>query len=313
MARSLSNIVNLAEGTHKIKYEYKYDDKICEICEIKYKDWDYFLQYTNFKGDLIDYKCLCCKKNLKKRFFNRYKFSINKFILMLWIGVQPYEYMDDWEKFNEISLPEKEDLYIHLNMEDISYADYTHAIRVCKNFQIKKYHDLHIQSNKFLLADVFENFQNMYLEIFELDPAGFLTAPGLAWQAALKKTKVKLDLLTDLGMLLMVEKGIREGICQAVDWYAKTAKKYRKDHDKDKQSPCGKYWDVNNFFDSSLPLPPASQTLRHYPGNYCKELTSTHRSQVNWNRESLVSEHKSLTTKLCPLIWISSVSKVYFR
>ena len=83
MASSLSNIVNLAEGTHKIKYEYKHDDKICEICEIKYKDCDYFLQYTNFKDDLIDYKCLCCKKNLKKQFFNRYKFSINKFILML--------------------------------------------------------------------------------------------------------------------------------------------------------------------------------------------------------------------------------------
>ena len=88
--------------------------------------------------------------------------------------------------------------------------------RVCKDFEIKslgKYHDLYIQSDILLLADVFENFQNMCLEIYELDPAHFLTALGLAWQAALKKIKVKLDLLTDINMLLIVEKGVRGGIC----------------------------------------------------------------------------------------------------
>ena len=72
-----------------------------------------------------------------------------------------------------------------------------------------------------MLADVFENFQNMCLDIYELDPANFLSAPGLAWQAALKKTKVKLDLLTDIDMLLMVEKSIRGGICHLIYQYAK--------------------------------------------------------------------------------------------
>ena len=70
--------------------------------------------------------------------------------------VCPYEYMDDWGKFNEISLPEKEDFYIHLNMEDITDADYTHTKRVCKNFEIKglgEYQDLHVESNKLLLSD----------------------------------------------------------------------------------------------------------------------------------------------------------------
>ena len=94
-------------------------------------------------------------------------------------------YMDDWEKFNETSLAEKEDFYSQLNMEDITDTDYSHTKRVFKDFEIKKlggYHYLYVQSNTLLLADVFEKFRNMCLKIYELDPACFLTAPGLAWQ-----------------------------------------------------------------------------------------------------------------------------------
>ena len=80
------------------------------------------------------------------------------------------------------------------------------------------YHDLYVQSDTLLLADVFENFRNKYIEIYELDPAHFLLAPGLAWQACLKKTKVKLELLTDIDMLLMFEKGTRvENVIQYID------------------------------------------------------------------------------------------------
>ena len=78
------------------------------------------------------------------------------------------------------------------------------------------YHDLYIQSNTLLWTDVFDNYRNMSLEIYELDPVRFLSAPGLAWQAALKKTKVKLDPLTDIDMLLMVQKGIKGGICHFI-------------------------------------------------------------------------------------------------
>ena len=100
-------------------------------------------------------------------------------------------------------------------MEDITDADYVHAKKVCKGFEIKnlgEYHDLYIQSHALFLAGAFENFRNNCLKIFELDNAKFLSAPGLAWQTALKKTKVKLDLLTHIDILLMVEKGIRAGI-----------------------------------------------------------------------------------------------------
>ena len=123
-------------------------------------------------------------------------------------------------------------------MEDLTDADYAHTKRVFKDFEIKElgeYHDLYVQSDILLLADVFENVRNICLEIYELDPAKFLSVPGLAWQAALKKTKVKLDLSTDIHMLLMVERGIRGGICHSIYRCAKANDKYMKDNDKNKQ------------------------------------------------------------------------------
>ena len=182
MASSLSNLVNnLSEGIHRIKC------KFCERCGIKYKYCDCFLEYTNFKDDSIEYKCLCCTKNYqqkfdekgKEHFLNTYTFSNQdnkKFILLLRKGAYPYEYMDHWEKFNERSLPEKEDFYSHIDMEDITDANYTHAKRVCK-----EYHDLYVQNDTLFLAGVLENFRNMRLEIYKLDPVKFFSAPGLAW------------------------------------------------------------------------------------------------------------------------------------
>ena len=124
-------------------------------------------------------------------------------------------------------------------MEDIIDADYVHAKRVCKDFEIEnlgKYHNLYVQADIFLSADVFENFRNICLRIYELHPAKFLSAPGLAWKAALKKkTKVKLDLLTVIDMLLMVENGIRGGICHYIYRYAKANNKCMKNYDKNKE------------------------------------------------------------------------------
>ena len=147
--------------------------------------------------------------------------------------------MDDWEKFNATTLAEKEEFYSNLNMENITDADYKHWKRFYKESEIKKlgkYHDLYFKSATLLLADVFENFWKMCLTVYELDPVKFLPAPGLAWQAALKKTEVKLELLADIDMLLMVEKGIRRGICHAIYRYAKANSKYMKDYDKNKES-----------------------------------------------------------------------------
>ena len=131
---------------------------------------------------------------------------------MLRKDLYPHVYKDVWEKFNETTLPEKEEFYGNLNMEDITDADYMHAERVCKDFEIKKageYHDLYLKSDTLPLADVFENFRKMFLKTYHLHPAKFFPAPGLAWEAALKKTEVKLEILTDIDILLIVEKGIR--------------------------------------------------------------------------------------------------------
>ena len=151
---------------------------------------------------------------------------------------------------------QKKDFYSHLNMKYITYADYMHAKRFSKDFEIKNsgdYHDLFVQGNTLLLADVFENFQNTCLEIHELDPARFLIAPGLAWQAALKKTKTKLDLLTDGNILLMVEKGIRGGICHAIYRYVQANNTYMTDHDKNKELTYLKYLNVNSLFEWEIP------------------------------------------------------------
>ena len=114
------------------------------------------------------------------------------------------------------------------------------------------HHDMYVQSNTVLLADVFENFRNICLKIFELDPANFLSATPLAWKSGFKKSKAKLDLLTDIDMSLIVEKGIRGGICHSIYRYAKAKNKYMKDYDENKESSYLQYWDVNGFYGSAM-------------------------------------------------------------
>ena len=175
---------------------------------------------------------------------------INKFVLLLRKGVYPYEYMDAWEKFNEILLPSKEDFYSNLNMTGINDIDYRPANNVFKVFKLENlgnYHNLYVQSDTLLLAYVFNNFRNMCLEEYELDPAHFLSLPGLASQACLKKTNIALELFTDYDMLLMVEKGIRGGICHSIHRYAKANNKCMKNYNKNEESSYIQYLDANNL------------------------------------------------------------------
>ena len=142
--------------------------------------------------------------------------------------------------------------YSNLNMEHITDTDSIHGKRVCKDFEIKnlgEYHDLYLKSDTLLLADIFENFsKKVKLKIHHLDSVKFLSAPGLTWQPALRKTGVKLGLLTPIDMLLMVEKDIRGGICHAVHQYVKANRKYMKYYRKNKGSSYLKCWDVNNLY-----------------------------------------------------------------
>ena len=159
--------------------------------------------------------------------------------------------MDSREKFNETALPPKKDFNSNLNLENISDEDYEHAQKVWDVFKIKnlgEYHDLYVQSDTLLLADVYENFRNMCLNICELDPVYFASVPGLAWQACLKKTGVKLELITDYDKVLMIEKVFRGGICQATHRYAKANDKYLKNYNKYIESSYIEYLDANNLY-----------------------------------------------------------------
>ena len=120
-----------------------------------------------------------------------------------------YEYMDSLEKLDENTLPPKEAFYSNLNLENISDGGYAHVQKVWDVFEINnlgEYHDLYVQSGTLLPANVYENFRNMCLEKYELYSVYFVSAPGLTWQACLKKTGGKLELITDYDMILMIEK-----------------------------------------------------------------------------------------------------------
>ena len=256
MSSSLSKLVdNLSDGIHNNK---------CADCKSN-------LDYIKTKNEKLILECYNCKqryrkkfnKELIKRFPSTYEFCnkdttgssssdrINKFVLLLRKGVYPYEYMDTWERFNEISLPSKEEFYSNLNMEDISDIDYRHANNVIKRFKLENlgdYHNLHVQSDTLLLANVFNNFRDMCIKEYELDPAHFLSLPGLAWQACLKKTNIELELLTDYDMLLMKEEGIRGGICHSIHRYAKANNKYMKNYNNNEESSYIQYLDANNLY-----------------------------------------------------------------
>ena len=190
MSSSLSKLVdNLSEGIHNNK---------CSDCE---SNLDYIKIKKNGKLPL---KCFNCdvyykkkfNKELIKKFKNTYSFcnnDLNKFILLLRKGVYPYEYMDSWKKFKMTSLPSKKEFYSNLNMEDIDDIDCHNVFDKFELENLGDYHDLCVQSDTLLLADVFENFRNMCIKVYELDPAHFVLLPGLAWQACLKKTNIELD------------------------------------------------------------------------------------------------------------------------
>ena len=172
--------------------------------------------------------------------------------MLLRKGIYPYEHMDSWNKFNETRLPNKKDFYGSLNMEGITDIDYRNAkyiyiFRGLNNKNIGDYHELYVESDPWLLADVFENFRKKCIEIYELDPAHVLSAPGLAWQACLKNTGTKLELLTDINIFLITKKGFEVGICHAIHRYTESNNKCMKSYDKNKESSYLMYLDWNNL------------------------------------------------------------------
>ena len=196
-----------------------------------------------------------------QKLFGFEKYTPKQYELLIKKGIYPYEYMSKWEKFEETKLPPKEAFYSKLNMTGVSEEDYEHANRVWKEFGLKdlgEYHDLYLKTDVILLANVLEAFRKVCLKNYGLDTAHFYTAPGLAWKACLKKTRIRLELLLHLDMLLMFERGVRGGITQSVNRWAKAYNLYMgSEFVPDKPTRYLQYLDANNLYGwaMSQPLP----------------------------------------------------------
>ena len=180
MSASLSDLVDNMSGI--------FNSIECKSCMEKIKI-NSECCFVGLKNNILIYRCKECRKEWKRPIEELilYQFcngNLDKFVLLLRKGVYSYECMGSWEKFDETSLPPKEDFYSELNLEGISDEGYAHDQKVWEVFEINncgEYHGLYVKSDTLLLADVFENFRNMCLDIYGLYPVYFVSAPGLAW------------------------------------------------------------------------------------------------------------------------------------
>ena len=235
---------------------------MCETCKPK----NCLKQAIKDKGFIIQHKtsfpCGECKncKNYNKTCINpnhdnlKYTSKVlkgEKLKLMAQKGVYPYDYMDSFDKFHKTKLPMKEEFYSILNNEHISDEQYKHAQNVWNTFNLKTmgdYHDLYLKSDILLLADVFENFRKTCLQYYQLDPCHYFTSPGLSWDAMLKMTDIKLELMVDIDMFQFIEKSMRGGTSYIANRYGKANNEYMKNYDEKAPTKYIMYLDANNLY-----------------------------------------------------------------
>lgn len=180
-------------------------------------------------------------------FFNSYKHRKH----LLRKGVFPYSYFDSTSVLEEKNLPQRHCFFDDLNNKDISEDDYRWAKFIFQKFKcvtFKDYLRLYLDCDVMLLADVFENFRNLSMNYFELDPVNFYTSPSLTFTAGLKVTGVTIELLTDIDMYLLIESGIRGGMCFTSKRYAKANNVYLANFNKNLPSNYIVSLDVNNLY-----------------------------------------------------------------
>ena len=232
--------------------------------------------------------------NLPEDGFNNLEkyFTTEQIKLLKQKGFYPYEYMDSIEKLKDTKPPPQQAFYSKLSGKGINNYNYNHVLNVWKTFKmksLKEYHEVYNITDVLLLADVFENFRDICLKNYGLDPVYYYTAPGLAWDAMLKMTKINLELLSDIDMLLMIEKGIRGGISIISNRYGKANNKYMKDHNKKEASKYLMYVDANNLYGWAM-----SQKLPVHSFNWLtdKEIKNLFKVQVVqfWERTPCILE-----------------------
>ena len=192
-------------------------------------------------------------KNLPDEAFKytKQEFKKEQFNLMKQKGIYPYDYMDSFNKFNETKLPNKQDFYSILNNEHISDEQYMLAQNVWNTFNLKTmgdYHDLYLKSDILLLADVFENFRKTCLQYYKLDPCHYFSSPGLSWDAMLKMTNIKLELMNDIDMFQFIEKDLRGGTAYIANRFGEANNKYMKTYNKKLPTKYIMYLDANNLY-----------------------------------------------------------------
>jgi len=181
----------------------------------------------------------------------------NEHILQLLLrkGVYPYDYMTDESRFDETTLPPQSAFYNKLTDSDITNENYQHAQTVWSTFKMNNlgdYHDLYKKTDVLLLFDVFENFRNVCLRHYQLDPSHYFTAPGLSFDAMLKMTGAKLELLEDIDMVNMIQKGIRGGVSMITQKFAQANNPEISNYDKTKPTSWISYLDMNNLYGTAM-------------------------------------------------------------
>jgi hypothetical protein len=201
-------------------------------------------------------------QNMAKESFRHSRKHLGDNDLLLAKGIFPYEWFDCFEKFNETELPSMDSFYNELDEEGVSDEQYDRAQAIWTTFNcrtFKDYHDLYLKTDVILLADAFENFRDVSMSTYGLDPAHYLTTPSLTWDACLKFTNIELQLLTDPEMFVFVESGMRGGISVISNRYARANNPYLKPEDYDSSKPHSYiiYLDANNLYGwaMSQPLP----------------------------------------------------------
>jgi hypothetical protein len=180
------------------------------------------------------------------------------FELLLRKGVFPYEFLDSWEKLDEPSLPPIAGFYSKLRQAGCSDADYAHAQRVWTDFKcssLKQYMELYLKTDVLILADVFEEFRAVCLKNYGLDPAHYVSAPQLSWDAMLKLTSCSLELISDPEQYRSIDAGIRGGVSNITTRYARANNQYMTSYDSSKPSSYIIYLDANNLYGWAMSMP----------------------------------------------------------